>query len=312
MRHAEPRSLDRWACSVMPSAEGQRDHKEVHVSEVFSVYEYASTVGPTVEEETHRVVRKGRHHSAAMADRSHSHLRDHVSQASVAEKTFDTVVKETNLALKERRPSISQHVKPSETVLKLGGTWRSYDGTFSNYFSIGLDAAGAFAFHEARRKDPAKFTSRVGNQLKCAWLGMKATGGCCGCKGPPPRLLDVTTVLCKVEEAWEEVAVPKSCRGLIVLNLQSYAGGRNLWGNDSKSNYDDGLLEVVTMNNVFQMGLKLSGLGGHCRRLIRCKEIRVRATEALHMQIDGEPWAQPPATVHLKAIGRSQVLAKRT
>ena len=145
MQNAEPRSLDRWACSVIPSAEGQRDHKEVHVPEVFSVHEYASTVGPTLEEETHRVVRKGRHHSAAMADRPHSHLRDHVSQASgaepaaslasVAEKTFDTVVKETNLPLKERRPSISKHVKPSEAVLKLGGTWRSYDGTVSNYFS---------------------------------------------------------------------------------------------------------------------------------------------------------------------------------
>ena len=127
-------------------------------------------------------------------------------------------------------------------------------------------------------------------------------------------MIDVTTVLCKVEDTWEEVALPKSCRGLIVLNLQSYAGGRNLWGKDKESNCDDGVLEIVTVDDVFSLGWKLvttKGLGGRCRRLIRCKELRVRATEALHMQIDGEPWAQPPATVHIKAIGRSQVLAKR-
>ena len=317
VKNAEPKQLDRWACSVMPNAEGQRNKTVLHVPEVFSVHEYSAHVD---EAETHTVVRKGRHHSARMTARVQDQLKDHASQASTLASVDETsdkfaaTVKETNLPLTERRPSISQHVKPSETVLKLGGTWRSYDGTFSNYFSIGLDAAGAFAFHAERRKNPSRFSSRAKNQLLYAWLGMKATGGCCGCEGPPPRLIDVTTVLCKVEDTWEEITLPKSCRGLIVLNLQSYAGGRNLWGKDKESNCDDGVLEIVTVDDVFSLGWKLvttKGLGGRCRRLIRCKELRVRATEQLHMQIDGEPWAQPPATVHLKAIGQSQVLAKR-
>ncbi|CAH0364748.1 unnamed protein product [Pelagomonas calceolata] len=317
VKNAEPKLLDRWACSVMPNAEGQRNKTVLHVPEVFSVHEYSAHVD---EAETHTVVRKGRHHSARMTARVQDQLKDHASQASTlasvdeVEDSFDATVKETNLPISERRPSISQHVKPSETVLKLGGTWRSYDGTFSNYFSIGLDAAGAFAFHAERRKNPARFSSRAKNQLLYAWLGMKATGGCCGCQGPPPKLIDVTTVLCKVEDTWEEVTLPKSCRGLIVLNLQSYAGGRNLWGRDKETTSDDGVLEIVTVDDVFSLGWKLvttKGLGGSCRRLIRCKELRVRATEKLHMQIDGEPWAQPPATVHIKAIGRSQVLAKR-
>ena len=75
----------------------------------------------------------------------------------------------------------------------------------------------------------------------------------------------MTTVLCKVEDTWEAArALPKSCRGLIVLNLQSYAGGRNLWGKDKETTSDDGVLEIVTVDDVFSLGWKLvttKGLG---------------------------------------------------
>ena len=117
-------AVGRWACSVMPNAEGQRNKTVLHVPEVFSVHEYSAHVD---EAETHTVVRKGRHHSARMTARVQDQLTGPrvpgVYSASVdeVEDSFDATVKETNLPISERRPSISQHVKPSETVLKLGG-----------------------------------------------------------------------------------------------------------------------------------------------------------------------------------------------
>ena len=53
---------------------------------------------------------------------------------------------------------------------------------------------------------------------------------------------------------WQEVALSKSIKALVVLNLQSYAGGRDLWGlKDSNKDaakgwkvpiFNDGLIEV--------------------------------------------------------------------
>ena len=230
---------------------------------------------------------------------------------------------------------VAEHVRPSESVLSLGGTWRSYDGTFSNYFSLGVDAAGAHAFHSARRANPARFSSPLKNQALYAWLGACATGGLCGCKGPPPKLAEVSKLLARVdgENGWREVPVPRGCRGLIVLNLQSYAGGRDLWGPKSACRdtalccasaqdvanaaaapaCDDGVLEVVVADDVFSMGATLvatNGLGGRAKRLIRAKELRITTRERVFMQIDGEPWLQPPATVHLKCFGQSTVLKR--
>jgi len=53
-----------------------------------------------------------------------------------------------------------------------------------------------------------------------------------------------------------------------------------------------------------------NGLGGRARRLVRAKELRITTKEALFMQIDGEPWLQPAATVHLKCFGQSTVLTR--
>uniref|UniRef100_A0A7S3NH12 Diacylglycerol kinase n=1 Tax=Aureoumbra lagunensis TaxID=44058 RepID=A0A7S3NH12_9STRA len=215
------------------------------------------------------------------------------------------------------RALIDSHVVPSESVLKNGSTWRSYDGTLSNYISFGVDAAGAYAFHSARRAHPKRFSSRLKNQLLYAWLGLQATGGCCGCDGPPPELPAVLELsLCDPNGQWTKIQLPQGCRGLIVLNLQSYAGGRDLWGHTSsfrKPNDADGLLELVTTTSIFDLATKLvttNGFGGHARRLCQASEIRIRLTTTIHMQIDGEPWIQPPATVHIKAIGQADVLCR--
>ncbi|CAN0560741.1 unnamed protein product, partial [Ectocarpus sp. 12 AP-2014] len=39
-------------------------------------------------------------------------------------------------------------------------TWESYDAVFCNYFSFGVDAIAASAFHEHRQAYPQLFTSR--------------------------------------------------------------------------------------------------------------------------------------------------------
>ena len=39
-------------------------------------------------------------------------------------------------------------------------SWESYDAVFCNYFSFGVDAVAALAFHEHRNKNPHLFTSR--------------------------------------------------------------------------------------------------------------------------------------------------------
>lgn len=38
--------------------------------------------------------------------------------------------------------------------------WESYDAVFCNYFSFGVDAVAANAFHEHRKQYPQLFTSR--------------------------------------------------------------------------------------------------------------------------------------------------------
>lgn len=43
--------------------------------------------------------------------------------------------------------------------------WESYDGVFCNYFSLGVDAVAASAFHEHREAHPELFKGRLSNQV---------------------------------------------------------------------------------------------------------------------------------------------------
>ncbi|CBJ32618.1 diacylglycerol kinase [Ectocarpus siliculosus] len=155
---------------------------------------------------------------------------------------------------------------PSISVIQRFETWESYDAVFCNYFSFGVDAIAASAFHEHRQAYPQLFTSRFRNQVWYARKGFPAAGGIpCGSQPPPPPVSKYLELRVKSTPSsdWETLELDNTLRGVVVLNLQSYGGGRNLWGTAqpgcsqkqfAKAAPDDGLLEIVGITNIFKLG----------------------------------------------------------
>ncbi|KAJ6298040.1 hypothetical protein OIU76_019213 [Salix suchowensis] len=111
----------------------------------------------------------------------------------------------------------------------------------------------------------------------------------------------------KVEQSqWVNLDIPRSVRSIVCLNLPSFSGGLNPWGNPSHKKLldrdltppyvDDGFLEVVGFKNAVH-GLALLAPNGHGTRLAQAHRIRFEfwkgAADHTFMRIDGEPWKQP-------------------
>ncbi|GMH86786.1 hypothetical protein TrVE_jg737 [Triparma verrucosa] len=92
--------------------------------------------------------------------------------------------------------------------------------TFNNYFGIGADAQAALDFHRLRENKPELFFSRMTNKVWYAVLGAEDIFKN-SCIDIPRRM----TLICD----GVEVAIPDDCQGLVFLNIDSYAGGINLW-----------------------------------------------------------------------------------
>lgn len=66
-----------------------------------------------------------------------------------------------------------------------------------------------------------------------------------------------------LDGTWQPVRIPKSVKALVLLNLQSYGGGRDIWGlADSKEDtkrgwktpiFNDGMFEVSFLTDALHV-----------------------------------------------------------
>ncbi|WIA32111.1 hypothetical protein OEZ86_002962 [Tetradesmus obliquus] len=183
-------------------------------------------------------------------------------------------------------------------------------GMFWNYFSIGADAQAAYNFHHLRDQHPMLAPNRVANQF---WYSAFSctSGWFCGTV-PSVSTFTGLQVLQPGSSEWQQLAIPSSIKALVLVNLQSYGGGRNIWGeSESKTrswrppSVSDGLIEVVGFSHGYHaMAVMASGAKlARGRRLAQVAGVRLAlhspaaqpdgGRAKLFMQLDGEPWEQP-------------------
>ncbi|GMH49484.1 hypothetical protein TL16_g07210 [Triparma laevis f. inornata] len=193
-------------------------------------------------------------------------------------------------------------------------TAQSFDGVFCNYFSIGLDARVAFSFHKEREEHPERFTSATKNKIKYIQKGITEAGMFSFTTASLPKKLNgkVRVMVEDVDGELREIPMPAHCRGVALLNIQSYGGGNRFANGGS---YNDGLIEVIFFTHPLGMAT-CAGMGPlfpFLRFKVRSRTSRVciRIDEPYHCQVDGEPWMQSAGVFQISYFGRSPVLSNK-
>lgn len=177
----------------------------------------------------------------------------------------------------------------------------------NNYLGVGCDAKVALEIHNMREENPDKFYNQFMNKVLYAREGAKS-------------IMDRTFAdfpwQVRVEVDGVEVEVPEDAEGVLVTNIGSYMGGVDLWQNEDESydNFDpqsmhDKVLEVVSISGTWHLGKLQVGLS-RARRLAQGQSIKIQLFAGLPVQIDGEPWLQPPCSLTITHHGQAFMLKR--
>ncbi|GMS97122.1 hypothetical protein PENTCL1PPCAC_19297 [Pristionchus entomophagus] len=178
----------------------------------------------------------------------------------------------------------------------------------NNYFGIGLDAKIALDFHNKREStDKQRSRSKL-----FMWYGI--LGG--------RELIHQTYRNLDQRIRLECDGLPidlPSLQGIVILNIPSYSGGANFWGEGREDaftiqSYDDKVLEVVALFGVVHVASgripNVVRLQNH--RIAQCRHVKItiHGEEPIPVQVDGEPWMQPPGVLQFVHKNRAQMLVK--
>ncbi|KAH7298432.1 hypothetical protein KP509_25G043000 [Ceratopteris richardii] len=186
---------------------------------------------------------------------------------------------------------------------------QTFRGGFWNYFSIGMDAQVSYEFHRQRQENPEKFKSQLINQGTYAKIGITQGWFLANATDRSSKSINKLATIeiqTKNDHVWRKLKISKSVRSIVMLNLPSFSGGLNPWGNPNHSIYkkrdftpafvDDGLIELVGFRNGWH-GLALLVPEGHGTRLAQAHKVRMTfhkgSAKEAYMRMDGEPWLQP-------------------
>jgi diacylglycerol kinase (ATP) len=184
----------------------------------------------------------------------------------------------------------------------------------NNYLALGFaDAKIALDFHRLRDAKPGLFFDRKINKFWYLSYGARAI------------IADVLSpetslhYLIKLYVNEKKISLKEHrLQGLIILNLPSYAAGRNIWGTRrdpkySPVSFSDGLLEIIGIRSTLHMAQIGAGLDFGVRLAQGCdiKIVMKRSKPPLPNKIDGEPWLQTETVVYqIKFLNQGRMLAR--
>eukprot|EP01119_Soliformovum_irregulare_P017506 TRINITY_DN5223_c0_g1_i1.p1 TRINITY_DN5223_c0_g1~~TRINITY_DN5223_c0_g1_i1.p1 ORF type:complete len:636 (-),score=169.56 TRINITY_DN5223_c0_g1_i1:47-1954(-) len=205
-----------------------------------------------------------------------------------------------------RQIEIAHPVKLDRWTLTISTEERTETKVMNNYFSLGSDAAVALGFHNKRESSPEMFTSRLVNQMWYGYFGVKSTMSSSDLPVNQAIELEVDGVPIKMST---------HLFGIIILNLNSYAGGVPLW-NVTKERKDahfvqpsfsDGLLEIVGIKGALDMGVIKSGTKKP-PKVAQGRSIKISCKVGMPLQVDGEPWRSEPCTITITHLNQANML----
>ena len=174
---------------------------------------------------------------------------------------------------------------------------------FQNYLGIGVDAQAALRFHRTRNVRPQLFFSAFTNKLLYGIFGARdfVEHSCAGMHQHVHLIADGV-----------RRELPPETEGIILLNINSFAGGVRMWESSEgygASSMQDGMVDVVVVFGALHLGQLNWGVDKPVR-ICQARHVKVIVERGYPMHVDGEPWEQAACTIDIGLRNKALMLRR--